>query len=120
MKDAFIVNYTISLIKIFFSKYQCGFRKGFNTQHALLVMIEKMKTSCDYKEFCVDILIDLAKAFDFICHDLLLIAKLNSYGFERNALKLMTDRKKGRFFFHCLFRHYLWYTTGIYTWISAV
>ena len=96
MKDAFIVNYTISLIKIFFSKYQCGFRKGFNIQHALLVMIEKMKTACDYKEFCVDVLIDLAKAFDFICHDLLLIAKLNSYGFERNALKLIYDYLKDR------------------------
>ena len=25
-----------------FSKYQCGFRKGFNTQNALLSMVEKM------------------------------------------------------------------------------
>ena len=24
-----------------FSKFQCGFRKGFNAQHCLLVMIEK-------------------------------------------------------------------------------
>ena len=29
--------------KNIFSNYQCGFRKGFCTQHALLVMIEKMK-----------------------------------------------------------------------------
>ena len=31
--------------KNIFSKYQCGFRKGFSIQHALLVMIEKMKTA---------------------------------------------------------------------------
>ena len=74
--------------KNIFSKYQCGFRKGFTTQHALLVMIEKMKTDLDNKEFCAVILTNLSKAFDFICHDLL-IGKLNAYRFDRNALKLI-------------------------------
>ena len=64
--------------KNIFSKYQCGFRKGFSTQHALLVMIEKMKIARDNKEFCATILTDLPKAFDCICHDLH-IAKLNAY-----------------------------------------
>ena len=35
--------------KSIFSKYQCGFRKGFSTQHPLLVMIEKMKIARDNK-----------------------------------------------------------------------
>ena len=35
--------------KNIFSKYQCGFRKGFSTQHALLVMLEKMKITRDKK-----------------------------------------------------------------------
>ena len=90
MKDAFIVNYTITLIRIFFSKYQCGFCKGFSTQHALLVMIEKMKIARDNKEFCAAILTNLSKAFDCICHDLL-ISKLNAYRFDRNVLKLIYD-----------------------------
>ena len=54
------------------SKYQCGFRKGFSTQHALLVMIEKMRIARDNKEFCTAILTDLSKVFDCICHDLLI------------------------------------------------
>ena len=29
------------------SKYQCGFRKGFSTQHCLLAMIEKLRKSLD-------------------------------------------------------------------------
>ena len=71
-----------------FSKYQCGFRKGINTQHIFLTMIEKMKISLDNKQFCAAILTDLSKAFDCIPYDLL-IAKLNAYGFDQEALKLI-------------------------------
>ena len=81
--------------KNIFSKYQCGFRKGFSTQHALLVMLEKMKIARDKKGFCTAVLTDLSKAFDCICHDLL-IAKLNAYGLERNALKLVYDYLNNR------------------------
>ena len=30
-----------------FSKYQCGFWKGFNTQQCILAVLEKWKRSCD-------------------------------------------------------------------------
>ena len=53
-------------------------------------MIEELKIARDDKEFCTAILTDLSKAFDCICHDLL-IAKLNAYGFDRNVLKLIYD-----------------------------
>ena len=76
--------------KNIFSKYQRGFRKGFSTQLAFLVMLGKMKITRGRKGFCVAALTDLSKAFDCICHDLF-IAKLNAYGFERNALKLVYD-----------------------------
>ena len=78
-----------------FSKNQCGFRKGFNTQQILLAMTEKMKASRDNKQFCAAILTDLSKAFDCICYDLL-IAKLNAYGFDKKALKLIYDYLNGR------------------------
>ena len=76
-----------------FSKYLSGFRKGHNTQHYLLFMPEKLKKASD-NSLCTGILlIDLSKAFDCISHELL-IAKLNAYGFTKNALRLINDYLK--------------------------
>ena len=47
----------------------------------LRAMIKKLKTSRDNKQFCEAVLIELSKAFDCICYDLLIV-KLNAYGFE--------------------------------------
>ena len=46
------------------SKYQCGFRKGFETQHGLLVMIEKLWKILDNKGVFAAVFTDLSKAFD--------------------------------------------------------
>ena len=71
-----------------FSKYQCRFRKGFNTQHCLLAMLEKWKRSIDNGKMFGALLTDLSKAFDCLDHELLK-AKLNAYGFSLTALKLV-------------------------------
>ena len=68
----------------FFSKYQCGFRKGFSAQHCLLSMLEKWKSADNKKTFGA-LLTDLSKAFDCLSHNLL-IAKPNPYGFSIAAL----------------------------------
>ena len=78
-----------------FSRYQCGFRKGFNTQNALLPIVEKMLLARGKKEVCGAILTDLSKASDFIIQDLL-IAKLNAYGFDKNALNVIYNYLFGR------------------------
>ena len=49
---------------------------------------------------------DLLKAFDCICHDLL-IAKLNPHGFDRNALKLIYDYINNRTVIDSSFSAYL-------------
>ena len=70
------------------SKYQCGFRKGFSAQHCLLAMLEKWKNAVDKGKVFGALLTDLSKAFDCLPHELI-IAKLNAYGFNLPALKLM-------------------------------
>ena len=56
-------------------------------------MIRKLKTSRDNEQICTAIETDLSKAFDCIGCDLL-IAKLNAYGFDKKALKLIYDYLK--------------------------
>ena len=77
------------------SKFQCGFRKGYSPQHCLLLMIDKWKKAVDNHKVFGAVLTDLSKAFDCICHDLL-IAKLNAYGLSLPALKLITVPSKSK------------------------
>ena len=70
------------------SPYQCGFRKGYNSQYCLILMLEKWKNCIDKGGSSGALLTDLSKAFDCLSHDLL-IAKLKAYGFSYEALKLI-------------------------------
>ena len=70
------------------SKWQCGFRKGFSTQHCLLVMMEKWQKCLDKGGISGAILTHLSKAFDCSLHGLL-IAKLTAYGFGYQSLRIM-------------------------------
>ena len=68
----------ISHIEEHISPSLCGYRKGLNTQHALIALIEKLK-----------------KAFDTLNHDLLL-SKLTAYGFSKVSLTLIRSYFKKR------------------------
>ena len=80
-----------------FSKFQCGFRKGFNTQHCLLAMVEKWRKTLDAGGETGVVLTDLSKAFDCIDHNLL-VAKLSAYGSEKQSINFiysyLTKRKQ--------------------------
>ena len=78
-----------------FSKYQCGFWKGFSTQQCLLAMLKKWKRSVDNSKMFGVLLTDLSKAFDCLDHELL-IAKLNAHGFSLTALKLVHNYLSNR------------------------
>ena len=77
------------------SPYLCGFRKGYNTQSCLVIMLEKWKKALDKKHIAGALLTDLSKAFDCMNHDLL-IAKLDDYGIQKSALKLILSYLSNR------------------------
>ena len=78
-----------------FSPLLCGFRKGHNTQHALIRLLEDWRTQLDNKKVIGTILCDLSKAFDTLSHDLL-IAKLNAYGLSHSALEFIYNYLSNR------------------------
>ena len=78
----------IVYINKYLSPYLFGFRKGHSTENCLMVMLEEWKKAIDKKESVGGVLTDLSKAFDCLNHDLL-IAKLEAYGFNHDALNLL-------------------------------
>ena len=69
----------------FLYKYMFGYRKGYNTQHALITFIEMWKLTLDNHGYAGSIIMDLPKAFDTINHELL-VATLHAYDFDRQSL----------------------------------
>ena len=70
------------------SKFQCGFRKGYDAQDCLLAMLEHWKSAVDKGKNFRALLTDLPKAFDRLPHELISV-KSNAYGFSLAAPKLV-------------------------------
>ena len=79
------------------SIFLCGFQKLMNAQNCLTYLVESWRKGLDNSNKCGVLLTDLSKAFDCLPHDLI-IAKLQAYGFDYLALKLihsyLTERKQ--------------------------
>ena len=86
-----------SYFQKYFSPSLFGFRKGYNTQHCLMILIESWKKAIDNNKKAGAVLTDLSKAFDSLNHELLL-AKLEAYGFDELSLNFvhsyLADRKQ--------------------------
>ena len=83
-------NQILAYVDKYLSPYLFGFRKGHSTEQCLNVMIERWKKALDNKKYVGAVLTDLSKAFDCINHQLLL-AKLEAYGFGKEALTYIYD-----------------------------
>ena len=79
----------------FLSDQQCEFPKGYSTQLCLLNLLEKWKNCVDKGKAFGALLTDLSKAFDLLDHELL-ISKLNVYGLNLPALRLIHDYLSNR------------------------
>ena len=67
---------------------QCGFRKGYRTQHGLLVVTEKFKEAIDKWDKVAALLTDLSKALYCINHSIF-ITKIDSYGVSLLSTKII-------------------------------
>ena len=70
-------------------------RKGHSCCTALLKMSEDWRPCLDRREAVAVVAVALRKAFNFVCHPLLL-AKLKAYGFTDDYLEVMTASLLGR------------------------
>ena len=73
----------------------CGFRKGYNTQHPLIRLVENFRSSLDNGDVIALLLMDLSKAYDCLDHELI-ITKLRSYGFDIKSILLIYSYLKNR------------------------
>lgn len=75
--------------------YQSGFRKGFNTQSALLKITEDIRLGIEKGLVTVLILFDFRKAFDSISH-VVLLRRMRQLNFSDDAIKWFHSYLSGR------------------------
>ena len=79
-------------------KFQFGFRKKHNTNHALIHITETVKDALDNRKIACGVFVDLQKAFDTVEHSILL-KKLDYYGIrgtENNLLQTYLQNRHHR------------------------
>ena len=76
-------------------KYQFGFRKNHSTEHALIELVDQIKSNMGGNKMTCGIFIDLSKAFDTVNHKIL-IDKLEHYGIRGKALEIFKSYLSNR------------------------
>jgi hypothetical protein len=69
---------------------QSVFRAGHGCTSATLKVLNDIITAIDKRHYCAAVFIDMAKAFDYVSHSIL-IGRLNSLGFPNDCLAWFTN-----------------------------
>ena len=69
------------------SKFQRGFRKGYGTQHCLLLTLEIWKGATNNNKAFVTLSTDISYGFDCLSHDLLI--KSHTYSLDIDSLNIL-------------------------------
>ena len=77
------------------SDKQNGFRKGFSTASAVADLTDDIFSSINDGEVTLAVFVDLRKAFDTVCHEIL-CKKLSNYGLRGKVLDWCTNYLEGR------------------------
>ena len=83
--DNYINNHIVKSMSNYISPYVSAYRKGYNSQHELIRLLEKWRQHLDNNKVAGGVSMDLSKAFDCVPHDLF-IAKLAAYSVDENLL----------------------------------
>lgn len=76
-------------------KKQFGFRKNRNTEDAVFELTNNLIYNLNNNKKCLAVFLDLAKAFDTVCHKIL-FERLDSVGIRGKPLKLFEDYLSNR------------------------
>ena len=74
---------------------QFGFRSNYSTNHALISIIERIRSLVDTGHYVCGVFVDLEKAFDTVNHKIL-CEKLNYYGLRGNVNDLIRSYLSNR------------------------
>ena len=74
---------------------QFGFRKKYSTNHALLSIVEQIRSNLDNKTYSCGVFVDLEKAFDTVNHEIL-IRKLEHIGIRGTSNKWISSYLSNR------------------------
>ena len=86
---------TVPFVDTKVSNLLCAYRKKYGAEQGLIRVTEKIRKTLDSKGVVGMISMDLSKVFDCIQHHLL-IAKLNTYGFGAQSLRLISNYLSNR------------------------
>ena len=95
MYEKVLKNMLVEKMNDHFSPFVAAYRENYNTHHVRIRLLEEWRLYLDNNYFVGAVMTGLSKAFDCIPH-VLLIAKLEAYGFDNYTIRYVYSYLKNR------------------------